>query len=182
MKESDLKTKIRKLIGEDNLDNALELLYSNTENNEKIDEIILQEARYNRVKKASTDGTVSLEESNRELNLLRKNLLSFVRSEALVIQAEPVTAAYTIKEFKTSLAISLTRLKVATVLISQYDLDTPMTIAGIINLSKLKSRKLVIDFLNELANFNLLEKKRENKSTMWKLTEEGKVLLEETYR
>jgi len=101
MNETELKSKIRKLIGEDNLDSAIELLTENTKH-EKVDDIIIQQARYNQVKKDSINGTVPLEEINRELNALRKNLLSFIRSEDLIIdkqEQQEQTVEFSIDDF-----------------------------------------------------------------------------------
>jgi len=165
MNETELKSKIRKLIGEDNLDSAIELLTANTKH-KKVDEIIIQQARYNRVKKDSINGTVPLEDINRELNALRKNLLSFIRSEDLIIAKQEQSVEFSIDDFKESLAIAFN------------DLDQPITIAEMMKISNLKSRKLLIDFLNELSNFELVDKQRANNKTSWKLNIEGKRMFE----
>lgn len=178
MDESELKNKIRKLIGEDKLEDAIELLIINTERNEKIDEIILQQARYSNAKKETMNGITSLEETRRELNILRKNLLLLVRSENLKGAFQVESLKYSTEDFEESLAMSLTRIRVAEVLISHYDSGKAITISNIMNLSKLRSRKLMMDFLNELKSVNFVERKRENKITTWKLSLEGKTIIE----
>jgi len=62
--------------------------------------------------------------------------------------------------------------------LTHYDLDQPITIAEIMHISKLKSRKLLIDFLNELSYFELVDKHRANNKTTWKLNIEGKGIFE----
>lgn len=177
MNEAELKSKIRKLIGEDNLDSAIELLTVNTKH-KKVDEIIIQQARYNRIKKDSINGTVPLEEINRELNTLRKNLLSFIRSEDLMISTQKQTVKFSMDNFKESFAISFTKVKTAEIFLEHYDLDQALTIAEIMHLSKLKSRKILFDFLNELSDFKLIDKCKADDKTVWKLNVEGKHMIE----
>lgn len=87
-----------------------------------------------------------------------------------------------IHDFKQSLAMSLTRIEVSKILLSYYDLNQPLTNVEIMNLSKLKSSKLIIDFLKELEILELLENKRTKNSATWKLNKQGESLLKEVIR
>lgn len=178
MKEIELINQIRTLIGDDRLDAAIKTLSANTKDSEKINELILQQARHKRLKKEVADGTLSIDDAKKELNALRRNLLEILEPEEPKDKPTLETPDRGIKDFKDIMEMSLTRMKVASVFIACHTSNTPVTIAEIMTFSKLKSRKMVIDFLNELALFNLLDKKRENKSTFWMINQKGKELLE----
>lgn len=87
-----------------------------------------------------------------------------------------------INDFKESLIMSLSRVKVSEILISHYHLNQPLTNVEIMNLSKLKSSKPIIDFLKELEILELLENKRTKNSASWKLSKQGESLLKEMIR
>ncbi len=178
MDENTLKNQIRKLIAENKLNSAIELLGSNIKNNESLDEIIIQLARYNAIKKESIQGTITSQELNQELNALRRNILSLIREETLIIQ-DPSKEDFTLRVFKETLNMSLTRVKVANYFLAQYEKSQPVSISDTVLENKLKSRKLVVDFFDEMKKVDLLSKKKEGNRTYWMINEEGKKIMKE---
>ncbi len=177
MNESDLKNQVRRLVAEDNLDTALQLLIDHSSDLETLDGIIIQLARFNQVKKVEANGTIAHSEINNELNKLRSNLLSYIRTENLVVKAPSDNPERSAENFEERLALSLTRVKVAGVFLSNLQTLEGLTITVIQQQSKLESRKLVVDFLNELTIAGLVDKVKEGKKTLWRLNVKGEKIL-----
>ena len=174
----EFKQQIRTLIGEAKLDIAINLLASSIKNNEQLKAIILQQARYNKMKNNLTNGTASLDDSNREFSSLNSNILNLLDAEDLMIHDEQGINEYSIEDLKENLNIAHTRMKLAHLFIAQQDSDNALSIKDIIDQTKLKSRKLVVEFIKELDSFDLLEKRKVDKIATWKLNIEGRKILD----
>lgn len=177
MNETDLKNQIRQLVAEDNLDIALQMLIDHTIDHEKLDGIIIQLARLNQIKKVEANGTITHSEINNELNKVRSNLLSYIRTESLLLKVPLHGIERSLEEFEERLALSVTRVKVAEVFLSNLQKEKGLTITEILQLSNLKSRKLVVDFINELTLAGLVIKIKEAGKTLWMMNEKGGRLL-----
>ncbi len=178
MNEAELKNQIRQFIAADKLDEAIQLLIAHTSDSEKLDEIIIQLARFNKIKKEESNGTMPNSEINNELNLLRNNLLSFTRIENFIVKPPLNNVEYRVEDFEESFALSVTRVKVAEVFLSNLQTDKGITITAIMEQSNLNSRKLIVDFMNELNSLGLIEKNKYEEKTLWRINEKGKKILE----
>ncbi len=74
----DLKKKVTMLVAKDKLDDAIDLLSKNIQDSSEINEIILQSARFNDVKKQLRDGVIDFSEANQVKNQIRRNILDLV--------------------------------------------------------------------------------------------------------
>ncbi len=178
MNEVELKNQIRQFIAADKLDDAIQLLIAHTSDSEKLDEIIIQLARFNKIKREESNGTMPNSEINNELNLLRNNLLSFTRAENFVVKPPPNPVEYSLNDFEDSFALSFTRVKVAEVFLANLQTDKGITITAIMEQSNLESRKLIVDFINELNSIGLIEKNKHEEKTLWRINDKGKKILE----
>ena len=176
MRNHDLKKEIRKLVAEDKLEQAIELLSDNTNDNEDFDNIIIQHARYNKVRKDTIDGSTTTDTINRELNALRKNILSFIRQEDFEFTAEEKEEELSLSMFKESLSISRTRFVISEILLTNS--NSEFTIAQLWKQSQLNSRKLVYDFISDLDKLKLIDKEKRNIGVIWKLNKKGRSVLE----
>ena len=71
---------IRKLIAKDDLKQALLQLKTFFEHSSKLDEIILQSARFEAIRKHIRQGTVNMEDSTVELAKIRAGILDLLRN------------------------------------------------------------------------------------------------------
>ena len=88
--------RIGNLIGKDELDVAIQELHQLLKNSPRLDEAILQSARYNDVLQQIRQGTITSEEANTTKNKIRLgilNLLSEITTQAE--QEEPIRAEIT---------------------------------------------------------------------------------------
>jgi len=191
MNNQELKVKIRSLISKNELQTAIDDLLSFYANSKKLDEIIIQSARYEGLKSENIKGTANKEELNKELNSLRNNILSFIRdnnfleekTQLIQKEKENITKSrklnldkevkiQSIREFETNIAISITKIAIIEVLMSNYEKKIGCSISLIAKESKLKIRRLVVEFLRELDEHGLVEK-RKGRKTLWILNENG---------
>lgn len=176
MTETELKDQVRRMVAADHLDDALGLLVQHLADNHILDDITLQIARLNELKKVRANGTISHAEISQGFNQLRSSLLSYLRTEILIIKVPPPARAHGLQQLQEQMALSFTRLRVTQVLTSELSPMQGMTITEIQQHSRLKSRKLIVDFLNELTSAALLEKTKGDK-TRWRLNEQGMTIL-----
>ncbi len=71
---------IKRLIGKDDLSEALKQLQALFANSPRLDEIILQSARFEAIRKHIREGTVNTEEKNIELSKIRAGIMDLLRS------------------------------------------------------------------------------------------------------
>lgn len=171
MKPEALKTEIRSLIAKDKLEDAIKILTDYFDGHEKLDEIIVQSARYNSLKKEVALGAIAATEATQELNVLRRNVLAFIREEMVMPGAQKDSSSA--KEYETIFALSFTRIFVAKVFIGSFQEDTALTITAVVKATELTSRKLVVDFIKEMEALQFIVKEKINGETCWKLTREG---------
>lgn len=171
MQTEALKTEIRNLIANDKLEEAIRILTDYFDGHEKLDEIIIQSARYNNLKKEVTLGAIAPSEATQELNVLRRNVLAFIREEMILLPSQNETSSA--KDYEAIFALSWTRIAVAKLFIASYQENTSLTISIIVKSAALKSRKLVVDFIKEMEILQFIGKEKINGETRWKLTREG---------
>lgn len=176
MTETELKDQVRRLVAADNLDDALSLLAEHLADPQKLDDITLQIARLNELKKVRANGMIGHSEISQGLNQLRSTLLWYLRTETLTVKIPLAGKESTLQQFEEQMALSVTRWRVAEALAAEFPLEAGLTITEIQQKSRLKSRKLVVDFVNELVSAALLEKTKGDK-TRWRLNEKGKAIL-----
>ncbi len=185
MNNQELKEKIRKLVSKDKLESALETLLKFYKDNEKIDDIIIQSARYENIRNESIDGRIDKNEFDKELNSLRRNILSFVKDNNILEEDLPPKGkknnrldlkqglkTSSIEELETNIGISMAKIAVADILVSNYKKNVGYSVTAIFKESNLKIRRLVFEFLEELYEYKLLDKV-EGKETLWMLNEKG---------
>ncbi|GJM31243.1 MAG: hypothetical protein DHS20C18_02440 [Saprospiraceae bacterium] len=73
-----LKKSVTTLIAKNKLDEAIDLLSQNIMDSSEVNEIILQSARFNDVKKQLRDGVIDNSEANQVKNQIRRNILELV--------------------------------------------------------------------------------------------------------
>ncbi|AEE54022.1 hypothetical protein [Haliscomenobacter hydrossis] len=173
MNRKQLTEKIKQLVAYDQLDEALILLMEHFKNDAEIDAIIMQNARYSRLKKETSYGTAKPEHINQELNLLNQSIIAFVNNQ--VSAQENLEDTNNKHMYFEEFLLSVTRVEVSKVLINEYgsnNIDLDFT--TILKISGLKHRKYVVKFILEMQNNNLVVKKNKigNKTT-WELNVEG---------
>ena len=172
MEYIELKERVKEFIAKDELESAIQLLSDTLGDSERYDEIVVHSARYYRIRKDVINGAVSKQDLKKELNELRRNILEFIRlEESLQTYSEPIDA---FKLYKTNFHLSLTRIKVAELLLAQSDANECFTITAILGSSRLTRRKLVVDALNEMLAMGLVEKYKHQGMSCWRVNEEGK--------
>lgn len=161
---------IRDLISCDKLEEAIEQLIQICENHDKLDQVLIQSARYHNVKRKLANGMISQSEVDQELNSLRHNILDFIRNEMLITDK---AIPYSVEDYKNDFALSLTRVKVSQLFLQDYQESLNLSITMIVSLSALKSRKLIVDFIKELESLGLVEKIKIDGKTCWKANQDG---------
>lgn len=78
MKLAKFNKKIIKLIGKDNLDDAIRKLHNFLQSHPKTDELVIQSARYNDLKKQIRLGVIDLEKANITKNKIRLALIELL--------------------------------------------------------------------------------------------------------
>ncbi|MEL7221711.1 MAG: hypothetical protein AAGJ93_10355 [Bacteroidota bacterium] len=172
-RKNKLKKEVKELISKDKLKKAIQLLSDHILDNEELDSLLIQQARYNRIKKQAANGTVSNDELNNEMNTLGKHILTFLRDddwELKVVEEENVSI--NIDDFQTEVAMSLTRVKVGELLLKYAEESRAVSMKDIMNESKLRSRKLVNDFIKELEVYKLVNREKKE-VVVWSLNKLG---------
>lgn len=178
MFSADLLSRIRSLIAEDHLEEVIQLLLSTFESTEKIDEIVILSARYQAIARENGQGKLNHEETQKQLNQLRSDLLVVVRkiesaSQKAENHADPEL------ELKGEYHLSLARISVLWLLNKASHLEAGLPISQIYELSGIKKRKHIISSLQELENVGLISKYKSQQLVYWKLSPSGKDFAEE---
>lgn len=186
MKNKALELQIKQLIAKDELEQAIQLLSAHFHNNSKLDEILLQSARYHSLLRDQRKGIVDYLEVRKTLNLLRADVLAFLKlelTEERTSVSEEVSKEVAEQEKPISISqklrLSLARLSVLWILKKENNSPKGVTISGIHKKSKTKSRKNIYESIVEMEQGALIEKNKIGNRTYWKLTEKGKNLAEE---
>lgn len=175
--KDELKLKIKSLIAKDKLKKAIQLLSKHIGDNEDLDALLIQQARYNRIKQQAASGTISKDELNNEINTLGRHILAFIREDDWEVKAVEVeNEKLSMEDFQTNLSMSLTRVVVGRLLLQYAQDDEAFSMRMMMKETQLKSRKLVIDFIQELEACELVSRKKEE-VVMWKVNKAGRKLL-----
>ena len=78
MVDTTLKNNVRKLVSEEELERALELLSENEQNDSLLNDLTLQKSKLQFIRKREQNGSLTSSEINRELNITRKFILEFI--------------------------------------------------------------------------------------------------------
>jgi len=175
--KEELINNIRHLIGQDELESAIDILSESFHGNEALDDLIMQSARYHNLQKELKNGTITGVEVKTELNTLRRNILTFLRAEEATLH-DHTSDQDQIQAYRTDFLLSLTRVKVIKVLLSHDQQAIGLDITTLQRLSGIKRRKLVVDVLNELLEIEYLNKEKKEGKTCWRLSPEGVAFFE----
>lgn len=173
MPVAPLLQRIRQLIGEDQLEMAIQLLTDHVEGTPLLDEILLQQARYTRLLKQQRKGTSSQVEIDQELGKISKHLLAFVRQEESTLALINLEDTAPTFDLPSVLRIAFARTRVCELLLTTNAVDQWLAIGEVVMRTELGSRKLVVDCLNELSLCGWARKEKKDNLTKWQLTEEG---------
>ncbi len=174
------KQEIRNLVAQDKLETAIELLTEHFADHESLDDLIIQAARYEAVKKQWEGGIINVDTYNQEINTLRRNILSFIRNiSSIPVKEQP---SPTLDRYEMEVAMSHARVVLGHLLLEKWDQDEVLNISTIFQQSKLRRRKLVVDFIAELENFDLIARRQKEGVISFHLNENGKSFFEKLLR
>ena len=174
MSDKDLKDEVRRLIGQDKLEESINLLSLHVQNSELLDDLIIQLARYNRVNSAYLKGSVPLQDLNMVLNGLVSNILAFLRRDVIIEEElEQENSKDLLKSFRAEMALSITRTKLRDLLLKSYLKNEAISIGEMEEECQLESRALLIKFKNELESLDLLDRIDGNGVVLWILNQKG---------
>ena len=177
MDEKKIK-KIKELVALGKIEKAIQLLLNYYADDPKIDKVIVQSLRYKLLENEKVHGTISIQKINKELNLLARNILTLIKKEEEEKNEQKRNEKNSIRKYKELFSLSSTRIIVADILVKNYMEDTKLTISCIQKLSRLQSRKLIVDSLNEMITVGLIDKKKIDSQTCWILNKNGKQFFE----
>lgn len=164
MPTNEFKDKAKQLVLEGKLDEVSRLLLDKVKKDSDKNSIIVQSGRYHDLQLRMTDGTISPEVYQREINQLRLNILNIID----VIDVDKPNPLNTNKE---SYKISLARIEVLRLLMAHPD---GLTIKELHDGSGLKNRKYIIFTLDELIAEKLVERFTLEKESRNKLSTKGR--------
>lgn len=78
MEIHELKRSVLGLIAKDKLEEAIDLISENIKNNDEINELILQSARYNDIKKQVREGIIDFSKADQVKSQIRRNILELI--------------------------------------------------------------------------------------------------------
>lgn len=171
----DLKKKLKDLIRRNQLDLAVDLLSEHFDSNE----VILLEAHYNKLKIKKIERSLPQSELDQELNALIMNILSFL--DTIKETPTPKEKQTKITDFKDDFSLALARVTIARLLLDNYTSSEAVNITWLNNTSGLKSRRLIVFFMDELKKYDLLNEEKIDNKTCYRLNQRGKELLERLF-
>lgn len=178
MSLSNLQLKIRTLIGQDQLQQAVEELLGNIRPGDLYDALIIQSSKLYAIKKAFLEGRIDYQEEQKELNQMRVSLLELcghLKEEDLKAVFSPQHTDNILESYQASVA----RITILWILIQNVYIEEGLTITELYTYSGLNKRKHVVKVLNELNETSNIKKFKKEKSVYWKLTERGRGLAAE---
>jgi len=176
MKFKDLEKTIKTLVAKDEIAEAIDLLSATFENHPVINDIILQSGRYHSLKKEQLNGTMDFDTIQTYINQLRANILTFIQSQkdsAVFKETAKNGANITIEG---AYKFSLARISTLWLLTDRKQSENKLSISDICQLTNNKSRRFVVESLNELEQNNLVEKISEGKKVYWSINDKGRAL------
>ena len=167
-----MERKIKKLIAEDKLQEAIELLLEYVQDEkELVDEIILLSGRFAYIQRQMRAKIISKAEMEIELNALRKNILTLVNMVDWENKRDDTQTEFV--KFKQAFTYSWTKIVVVRFLVENQNTSPGFIISEIQKNTNLRNRKFLVDFLNEMLLNELISKKTENRRAYWSLNSKG---------
>ncbi|MEM8901810.1 MAG: hypothetical protein AAGC85_27120 [Bacteroidota bacterium] len=168
---------IRRLVVQNSIEEALEILINSFSDLPKVDELLVQASRFNGLMKEVADGTLSNREKNEELNKLRTNILAFLRNAEnnLSSQVPSQPPEKGLRGYREVYLQSSIRLKVIDQLKVDFPKGSGYTVKELVanlGLGK-RDRKYIVQVLLEMEGNNLVDKTRLGERTRWKLNQDG---------
>jgi len=173
MKFKDLEKTIKNLVAKDEIAEAIDLLSAAFEDHPVINDIILQSGRYHSLKKEQLNGTMDFDTIQTYLNQLRANILTFIHSQRGSAVFKETTKNGENITIEGAYKFSLARISTLWLLTDSKQRENKLSISEICQLTNNKSRKFVVQSLNELEQNNLVEKISEGKRVYWSVNEKG---------
>ena len=173
MKLKDLEKTIKNLVAKDEIAEAIDLLSAAFENHPIINDIILQSGRYHSLKKEQLKGTIDFDTIQTYLNQLRANILTFIQSQKNNATFKKPTNNGEHITLEGAYKFSLARISTLWLLTDRKRRENKLSISEICQLTNNKSRKFVVQSLNELEQNNFIEKIAEGKRVYWSCTDKG---------
>lgn len=172
----ELEKKIKSLVAKDEIADAIDLLTTAFEDHPVINDIILQSGRYHSLKKEQLNGTMDFDTIQTYLNQLRANILTFIHSQkdSLLFKEPAKNSKNTTLEGEYK--FSLARISTLWLLTDIKQRENKLSISEICQLTNNKSRRFIVQTLNELEQNNLVEKISEGKRVYWRINEKGMAL------
>jgi len=173
MKFKDLEKTIKSLVAKDEIAEAIDLLTTAFENHPVIHDIILQSGRYHSLKREQLNGTVDFDTIQTYLNQLRANILTFIQSQKENTAFKETTKNGENITIEGAYKFSLARISTLWLLTDSKQRENKLSISEICQLTNNKSRKFIVQSLNELEKNNLVNKISEGKKVYWSVNEKG---------
>lgn len=169
----ELDRTIKKLVADDEIEAAIDLLSTYFKDHPVVHDIILQSGRYKSLYKEQIKGTIDFDTIQTYLNQLRANILIFVQNQKGTNGLETPTNSKENKDIEIDYKASVARISVLWLLYDpKYRVDG-LSISDIYNLTHSKSRKFIVEALKEAETSQIVEKEKKGKSAYWRITEKG---------
>lgn len=174
MHQLELVEKVKLLLAQGDLNEAIQLLLRYVNRKEEINTIINQSGRYRDLMDMVAQGIISHNDYLRDLNTLRWSILKLLDSlEETDIQNSNATSA-SIKEMKGTYLLSLARIRVLKLL---RESEQGLTITELHTGSGMMQRKYVVSSLEELKQLGIVDRYRLNDRALNKLSQIGRVFV-----
>lgn len=170
----NLREEIRKLISEDKLQLAINLLIEEFKDKEDLMEVLIQSARYANLQKDLMSNTIDRDKYDTEMNTIRRNILLFAENLEDGQEEKNIKA---IDIFKNDFKYAQAKISLTQLLLENYPTNHSMTISWLHKNSNIKSRKLVFDFIQELKENELVERKENEDGVCFELNTLGNKIL-----
>lgn len=183
-----LKSEIQYLVAKDNIPNAIKLLAKYFDNdNEKINDIILQSAKYHSMQNALRKGLISYSEVETSSSHLRDNILQFIewveeemeskKNKNQLVKKIEIADYYKnknqLENYEYQLRISLARISILWILKEESSVLSKLNITEICKETKI-NRKEIVDSLKEMEKSEIIIKHKIADITCYKISEKGK--------
>ena len=167
MTHRELKRQVTALVSGDELEKAAKLLATYYEGHETSVAVALIAGRLEALNQGLANGLMEFPEYYQARNQLRVGILQLLDGEGLPNKPGLIS------RYRATLA------QAAVLLILIKETEKGLAITPIHKVSQIKSRKYIVGALQELAENDLVEKIKAEKTTYWKLSEKGRKLAQE---
>ena len=174
----ELDRTIKKLVADDEIAAAIDLLSTYFKDHPVVHDIISQSGRYNSLYKEQIKGTIDFDTIQTYLNQLRANILVFVQNQKGTNGLGMPANIKENKDIETDFKASVARISVLWLLYDTKHRVDGLVITDICRLTQSKSRKFIVEALKESEAAKIIEKEKKGKNTYWRITAKGVQLAE----